>query len=359
MKPETKTLTTQAPGRVCLFGDHQDYLELPIIACAINRYITISGTPNGSDVFMISLPDLDREEHINIAQSISAPQKGNHLQAVLKVVHGYGCIPDQGYDLVIRGDVPINAGLSSSSAVVVAFVRFVLKAFGCGREITDNFIAQCAYEAEVIEQDSPGGKMDQYTIALGGTIFLETKENGAIKRLSNHIGGLVIGESGIPKDTTGLLGHCRSKTQEAVSYVKQQLPDFALALAQAHELPELLSYIPTELHPYFEAAVKNHEITQKALALLEQENLDVSAIGILMNAHHSLLKEQLKITVPCIDAMIDAALEAGAHGAKIVGSGGGGSIVALAPKGREAIIAQCIQEAGGITAYPVKVTQNM
>ena len=54
-----------------------------------------------------------------------------------------------------------------------------------------------------------------------------------------------------------------------------------------------------------------------------------------MNKHHYYLKNLLKITVPKIDDMINAALNTGALGAKIVGSGGGGSITVLAPKNRE------------------------
>ena len=48
-------ITSTAPGRICLFGDHQDYLKLPIIACAINRYIKLDAIENGNDFFEIYL----------------------------------------------------------------------------------------------------------------------------------------------------------------------------------------------------------------------------------------------------------------------------------------------------------------
>ena len=44
-------IIAEAPGRVCLFGDHQDYLELPVIASAIDRFITIEAVENGNDFF--------------------------------------------------------------------------------------------------------------------------------------------------------------------------------------------------------------------------------------------------------------------------------------------------------------------
>ena len=73
-------------------------------------------------------------------------------------------------------------------------------------------------------------------------------------------------------------------------------------------------------------------ITQNALIALNEDILNYETIGALMNEHHSVLKNILKITTPKIDNMIEAALEAGAYGAKIVGSGGGGSICAISSK---------------------------
>ena len=62
--------------------------------------------------------------------------------------------------------------------------------------------------------------------------------------------------------------------------------------------------------------------------------------------------------MPKIDAMIDAALNSGAYGAKIIGSGGGGSIVALAPPSKELEIAESIKNAGAKDAYHVNVTHG-
>ncbi|TRX48467.1 hypothetical protein FNH22_28950 [Fulvivirga sp. M361] len=74
-----------------------------------------------------------------------------------------------------------------------------------------------------------------------------------------------------------------------------------------------------------------------------------------MNEHHEILKNILKITVPRIDDMIDAALKAGAYGAKIVGSGRGGSITVIAPKEKKEVIVAAIIAAGAVNAYPVEV----
>ena len=60
-----KIITVSTPGRICLFGEHQDYLGLPVIASAISKRISITGSKNGEDLIRIFLPDINNEESKN------------------------------------------------------------------------------------------------------------------------------------------------------------------------------------------------------------------------------------------------------------------------------------------------------
>lgn len=360
-----KHIISKAPGRVCLFGDHQDYLNLPIIACAINRYITIEATPNGHHMSIIRMPDinlhrsLDFSSYLHRGSASEVPLKKNdHFVAALRVVQRYGCFPKEGYDIQITGDVPINAGLSSSSALVVAWVQFLLKTYGCDREITPTLIGQLAYEAEVVEHNSPGGKMDQYSSAVGGIFHLRTDTSEKLTPIDTTLNGLIIGESGIPKNTLGLLGDLKSLAQDAIRKVQKEYPHFELTSATMATYENCKDALDTKQQPYFYAAIKNHEITQKAFFALSEKKLDIRHIGALMSEHHQVLKDVLHITVPRIDTMITAALNAGAYGAKIVGSGGGGSICALAPEGMETQIIDAIKAAGAVDAYMANISKG-
>lgn len=301
------------------------------------------------------MPDIKEERLIYISETFETLHKGDHLASVLRVVKRYGCIPDKGYDIQIKSTIPINAGVSSSSALVVAWTHFLLETFGSDREITPTLIAQLAYEAEVLEHNSPGGKMDQYTIALGHIIYLDTGSKFSYKTIGADLNGLALGVSGIPKQTIGVLGELRVKAQAAISEVKTKEPEFDLKTATSADAEKLSNVVSTPLKPYFIAAIKNHEITQQALKTFETQPLDLQMIGKLMSKHHSVLKNLLKITVPLIDSMIDAAIDAGAYGAKIVGSGGGGSIIALAPQDRIEAVVDAIKISGAKDAYEVKV----
>ena len=351
-------VSVEAPGRICLFGDHQDYLGLPIIACAINRFVKFSAISNELEMFHLIMPDINSSRSFSIYESFENLMSGDHFASAIRVVRRYGCIPNKGYSITITGKIPINAGLSSSSAIVVAWVSFLLKTFGCSSVITDELIAEIAYQSEVIEHNAPGGRMDQYSIALGGIIYLQTNHTNNITKINSFLKGLIVGESGIPKNTMGLLSDLKRKALDSIEAVLEYDLDFNLHSAVLEDIDKYSDIISEELQPFFYSSIKNHMITREALAALNEETLNYERIGALMNEHHSVLKNILKITTPKIDNMIDAALEAGAYGAKIVGSGGGGSICAISSKQNKQRVIDNILAAGAKDAYTVSVTSG-
>ena len=78
-----------------------------------------------------------------------------------------------------------------------------------------------------------------------------------------------------------------------------------------------------------------------------------------MNEHHHILKSYLKITPPLMDKMIDAANESGALGSKIVGSGGGGCIVAIVQNQNQNQIIEAIKATGAEDAFAVNISKGV
>lgn len=353
-----KIIKLKAPGRVCLFGDHQDYLGLPIIACAIDRYVNLEARLSGGEVFNVDLPDIGIQRSLSIHPLKELEiNKGDHLGYALSLLYKKGYRFAQGYDISIKGDLAINAGLSSSSALTVVWIQFLLSISKRSVRLDATKIAQLAYESEVTERGGAGGKMDQYTIALGKLIYLETDNNAAVRQLDANLPQMIIAESGIPKDTDGFLNSVKQNTFKAIRQASQIDKDFDLYKADLNSLASISTKINIELWPYLEAAVGNHQITKKALQELEEDILDIDKLGMLMNQHHTLLKDNLSVTVPLIDKMIDAANKAGAIGAKIVGSGRGGCIVALATSVNESSIIEALLKTGAKAAYAVNMAE--
>lgn len=321
-----KKVVSKAPGRVCLFGDHQDYLGLPIIATTINNEIIIQAEKNSSNEFKIYKKDLGLTDIITLNNEFDKDER-DFLKIALNVMKDYDCIPKSGYDITITSTIPINSGLSSSSALIVAWVNFLLTTF-TNYEITPNLLAEIAYRIEVLEIDGSGGKMDQYTIANGKTIYLDTVTND-IKPFNHKLCDMVIGVSNQGKDTQGLLRSLKESASKSIQVVNSHVKDFSLKNIKNIDLEECLKFLDESLKPYFRAAVGNYKTTIDAKNEFQKENLNIEKIGDLMNIHHNFLKNDLKITTPEIDNMIDIAREFGSLGTKIVGSGGGGSIVCL------------------------------
>ena len=321
-----KKIISKAPGRICLFGDHQDYLGLPIIATTINSQIKIEATQNSYREFKIIKKDLGLTDVIPIDCEYDSGEK-DFLKIALKVLEDFGCIPDIGYDIIITSKIPINSGLSSSSALIVAWVNFLLNTF-TDHEVTPDLLAEISYRIEVLEVGGSGGKMDQYTIANGKTIFLDTKTDNIIP-FDHKLCNMIVGVSSQSKDTQGLLKKLKENALMSIEIVKNHDLDFSFTNIDKIDLNKCLSLLDDNLKPFFRAAIGNYRTTLKAKNEFHKNKLDIKKIADLMNIHHGFLKNDLKITTPEIDDMIDIAMDNGSIGSKIVGSGGGGSIVCL------------------------------
>lgn len=350
-----KEIIALAPGRTCLFGDHQDYLGLPVIACAINRNIKLSAVQNDTQVFKLNMGDIHEIRVIDIHATFSELAPRDYFASSLRVLRRHGCIPNVGYDITIKGNIPINSGTSSSSALLLAWIIFLITAYGVNDEVTPEFIAKMGYASEVLEHGEPGGMMDHFSIGVGNIVHINTKEPFSYTIIGTELKGLITGVSGVPKETIGLIGELKGNALLAIDIIKQNFKDFDLNKSEIEDLDKYRNYLPDRLIPYFEAAIKNYHYTKEALKEFQKPVLDLKKIGALMNEHHAVLRDLLKITVPKIDDMVNAALKAGAYGAKIVGSGGGGSIVVIADPEKEAQVVAAILAAGAKEAYGVTV----
>lgn len=348
-------ISVKAPGRICFFGDHQDYLGLPVIAATIDRYIYLEASPKEQKTLTIELLDLNQQETISLEEDFSILTPRDYFRSALRVLKRAGIILQQGYHVKMYGDIPIEAGLSSSSAMVVAWIRLLLKLAQPNHQFSDEQIAQWSYAAEVLEFNEPGGLMDQYTIALGGMVYLNTI-SGNHQRLTAPWESIIIGDSGIKKSTLSVLSQAKENALEALAIVKGHTPSFLLEKAEKATYLQTVDLLPSALRPYWYAAIHNYLITQDALSLFKQAEIEMNRVGQLIDAHQSILQHQIKNTPSPMIKMMEAATANGAHGTKIVGSGGGGCFVALCPKDQANKVIQAIEKAGARQAFAVNIT---
>jgi galactokinase len=128
--------------------------------------------------------------------------------------------------------------------------------------------------------------------------------------------------------------------------IKSEHTDFSMQTIEYKDLASYSDILTNSLMELLIGTIKNRDITYEAEKLLNQKVIDHKKVGELLNEHHQILRDVLKISTPRIESMISAALDAGAYGAKINGSGGGGCMFAYAPENPEKVVA-AIEDAGG------------
>jgi len=349
------SLFEKAAARICFFGDHQDYLGLPIIAATIDRYIYMEATPIVEPMLHIDLLDEGKSEKITLQEGDKPLAARDYFRSAIRVLAREGIELRQGYCVKAWGDIPIQAGLSSSSALVVAWIRLLLKMAAPHQQFSPEKIAHWSYTAEVLEFNEPGGLMDQFTIALGGLLYIDTR-SGNYQRLEAVWDSIVVVDSGIEKDTLHVLATAKTSALEALAYVKEKQPCFQLEKATPTDYEQTVNILPKQLQPYWYAALHNHYITQEALAELKSPTTDLSRIAHWMNTHQRILQNHIKNTPEAMIDLMELANEQGAKGMKIVGSGGGGCFVVLTTKQKEKQLINALKKAGVKDAFPVNIT---
>ncbi len=326
-----------APGRICLFGEHQDYLGLPVIAGAISLRIWVEGEFNDSGVFEIDLPDVNDRQEFEALFPVPYVLERDYLRSVANVLWRAGVELPRGVRARVWGNIPLNSGTSSSSALCVAWTRFLLAYSAGDRRVDPLQLAKWAHQAEVLEFGEPGGMMDHALSAYGGLCYVEFEPDLLIRRIQVDPGAFVLADSKQPKDTKGILARVRGGIERAVAKLREVEPGFDLRTFPAGNVGRLAGVLTAEERELLEGALRNRDITQEALRVLTAERLDRPKLGRLLLEHQRVNRELLKISTDRLDSMIRTALEAGAYGGKLNGSGGGGAMFAYAPENPEAV----------------------
>jgi galactokinase len=337
MEHAERSLAISTPGRVCLFGEHQDYLNLPVIAAAISRRIDVAGSMRCDRKVNIDLPDVRKRESFEIADTIPYVRERDYFRSAVNTLQRRGFHFSHGFDCEVQGTIPINAGTASSSALIVGWTNFLTRMSDQPRVLAAEEVAQIAYEAEVLEFREPGGMMDHFATSCGGLIWMESFPTLKVERLNAELGSFVLGNSHHPKDTKFILANVKERVKDIVRRVVERHPEFSLQSGASDNLSCSTNELSEEDFCILTGTVRNREITYAAKELLGNTPLEHAGLGALLNEHHVILRDVLKISTPKIDQMIDTALDAGACGAKINGSGGGGCMFAYAPQNPEAV----------------------
>ncbi|WP_433270271.1 galactokinase [Actinosynnema sp. CS-041913] len=323
-----------APGRVNLIGEHTDYNDGFVLPFALPHRTAVAASPRADGVLTVStLGDDGAARHAEpIAVADLEPGRVSGWAAypsgVAWVLRSQGVTA--GADLVIAGDVPAGAGLSSSHALECAVALALLGLAGVPEDRPE--IARWVQRAENDFVGAPTGLLDQTASLLcteANVLFLDVRSGKAeqvpFDAAVQGLEVLVIDTRASHSHTDGGYGARRAGCERAAAL----LGGPALRDVDTAELDEALPRLPAELQPLVRHVVTENERVLRAVDALRAGR--VADLGPLLVASHESLRDDYRVSCPELDVAVGSALAEGALGARMTGGGFGGSAIALVP----------------------------
>lgn len=327
------TITIKAPGRVNLIGEHTDYNDGFVLPCAIDYETVIACAQRNDRTIRVIAADYDNDEDsFSLDEPIvhtDAHPWANYVRGVIK--HLMLRNKDfSGADMVISGNVPQGAGLSSSASLEVAVGQALKSLYDL--PLDGVALALNGQEAENQFVGCNCGIMDQLISALGKEnhsllIDCRSLETRAVSMPKNA--AVVIINSNVKR---GLVDSEYNTRREQCEVAARFFGVKALRDVD----PALFFSIEDELDPVV-ARRARHVITENDRTLAAADALangDLRRMGELMAESHVSMRDDFEITVPQIDKLVEIVKEVigDKGGVRMTGGGFGGCIVALVPE---------------------------
>jgi galactokinase len=325
-----------APGRVNVIGEHTDYNGGFVLPVAM-EHTTRAAVGRRADgrVAFASLQGDGEIVELAIDELVPGSPEG-WAGYPAGVVLGLRDRLADGVSILVDTDVPVGAGLSSSAALTCS-VALALSDL-VAPELRGPDLVELARRAENEFVGAPTGILDQSASVLctaGHALFLDTRDRTSeqvpLDLAATGLALLVV-DSGVTHDhAEGGYGDRRRECEEAASRLGVGL------LREIHGVAGLA--VLADGTPEGDVLLRRarHIVTENARVLAVVAALrgdaDPRTIGPILTAGHRSLRDDFEISVSRLDAIVEAAVGAGAHGARMVGGGFGGSAIALVDDG--------------------------
>ncbi|CAB4329481.1 MAG: galactokinase [Actinobacteria bacterium] len=319
-------VTSEAPGRVNLIGEHIDYSEGFVLPFAIaNRtHAAISRSSDGlvrvsshqrrNNIFSISISD------------VKPGSKGDWEKYVLGVIWSLGIT--EGLNILVDGNVPAGAGLSSSASLECAVAVGLNTLLNLG--LSDKELARATQRAENEYVGMPCGIMDQSVSIMGkagSALLLDCRD------LSTESIPFSVADAGLELLIIDTQAH-HALVDGGYAERRASCESAAVKLGVKSMRELTMEHLIAEKDTLSEVEFirARHAVSEISRVLATVESLkggDFEEVGALINQSHNSLRDDYAVSCPELDLAVEAARSAGALGSRMVGGGFGGSAIAL------------------------------
>jgi mevalonate kinase len=300
-------ISASAPGKVILFGEHavvHGYTAAAIPLAGIRATTSIENRYYSLDTHVFApMIDLDAD-YANLANS-------HPIKFAINLFYAqHAQVAQTPITIRMESQIPISSGMGSGAAVTASLLRSLFQFHQL--EFSPQILSKMVYEVEKIHHGTPSG-IDNTVVCYEKPIIF--KKNQPIQPFS------ITGEAVLVIANSG---HS-TPTYETVASVRQKLLD------EPETVTDIFASIDQTCH--------------QGIRALQAGDFHLG--GMSMRNNHRLLRE-LGVSDLVVDNLVDAAMHAGAWGAKLSGGGRGGIIIALCSPERKNIVCDSLEKAGGL-----------
>ncbi len=322
----------QAPGRVNLIGEHTDYNDGFVMPAAIDYRTQVAAAPRSDSRLVVYSVTFDEKREFDLAEAHPRPQRhwSDYVFGVAVALCQAGYLR-HGAELIIDGDVPIAAGVSSSAAIEIATALALTTIHG--ESVGRAELARICQRAENEFVGARCGIMDQF-IALHGVaghaLLLDCRSLQFEAVPAPRETALVICNTMVRHAIAGGEYNLRrAQCEEGVRILRRSLPQIR---ALRDVTPEQLEQHRRELNGLVHRRCR-HVVSEDQRVLQARdafERGDLARIGLLMAESHRSLRDDYEVSCPELDLMVElAGCVRGTIGARMTGGGFGGCTVNL------------------------------
>jgi len=333
----------QAPGRINIIGEHTDYCGGLAMPAAIDRWCRIAAATNGTRRLTVVAQGFGEAAELDLDALTPRGAWSDYVAGVARVLLDAG-VAVAGADLMIESTVPIGAGVSSSAAIEVATAHALLAL--AGRSADGLMIARWCQMAENDFVGMPCGIMDQYASENGvdgAALVLDCA------RLTSTPAPLPEGASFLLVDSGVRHAHVDGAYRDRRADCETAARILGLNLLAELPVSALDAALPRL--PPGSAKRCRHVVTETARVRRAADALargDLAALGALMDQSHASLRDDMEVSTAELDQLAQIARETpGVFGARMMGGGFGGCVIALADRERAADAQAAIVERHG------------
>jgi len=330
------THITRAPGRVNLIGEHTDYNEGFVLPVAIDRAAYVAARPRSDRRLRLYAVQLEEHAELEIDQLQPGKVKGwsAYIAGMADFLQRAG-YTITGADMVIDGDVPQGAGLSSSAALEVA-TGATLVALG-GQELDRVQLARVGQQTEHQYINVKSGIMDQLISALGQqhhALLIDCRDYSTQPIPLRSDVQIVVCNSRVKRELAQSgYNQRRAECDDAVRLLREVMPQINTL---RDVTPEQLTQHADRL-PAVVLRRARHIVTENARVLESAQALrrgDIQHFGALMQEAHVSYRDDFEASVREIEVLVKAAQALpGVYGSRLTGGGWGGCTVSLVDSG--------------------------